>query len=178
MALIFIISGKAKAGKDTTANFIKEYGANNNLKTINLQFSSYIKMYAKEITNWTGEENNKPRKLLQDLGENIRTYIDRYFFINRITQDILVYSNYFDIITISDARLPEELDKIKKYFPNAIKIHIVRHNFNPYKNEQEKNHPTELALDNYQNFEHIIINDSTLEELKLKVNNLLKDIKL
>ena len=176
MPLIFIISGKAQAGKDTTANFIKEYALNNNLKTINLQFSSYIKMYAKGITNWDGSEDNKPRTLLQSLGEDIRTNIDKYFFINRIKEDIIVYSNYFNIITISDARLPEELDKIKEFFPKAIKIHIIRPNFNPYKTVEEKNHPTELALDNYQKFEYLIENDSTLDNLKMKVNELLNSL--
>ncbi len=176
MALIFIISGKAKAGKDTTANYIKMYANSKNFKTINLQFSSYIKMYAKNISNWDGSENNKPRVLLQDLGENIRKNINEYFFIKRIYEDILVYSNYYDIITISDARLPEELDIIKEYFPKAIKLHIIRPNFNPYKSEEEKNHPTELALDNYKNFEHIIMNDKTLDDLKLKINELLDNV--
>ena len=41
---IFVISGKSQAGKDTTADYIKDYYQD--LKTIKLQFSSYIKMYA------------------------------------------------------------------------------------------------------------------------------------
>lgn len=173
---VFIISGKAKAGKDTAAGFIKDYASMQNLKTINLQFSSYIKMYAKGITNWDGTEENKPRVLLQELGENVRNDIDKYFFINRIIEDIKVYSDYFNIITISDARLPDELDRIKELYPESIKLHIIRPNFNPYKSDLEKNHPTELALDNYQNFEHIIINDGTLEDFRLKVDDILKNI--
>ena len=173
---IFIISGKAKAGKDTTAGFIKDYANHNGLKTINLQFSSYIKMYAKGITNWDGTEENKPRVLLQELGENIRNNLDKYFFINRIIEDIKVYSNYYDIITISDARLPEELDKIKELYSESIKLHIIRPNFNPYSSDLERNHPTELALDNYENFEHVIINDGTLEDFRIKVDDILKNI--
>ena len=34
---IIMLAGKAHAGKDTTASFIKEYGEKNNLKVINLQ---------------------------------------------------------------------------------------------------------------------------------------------
>ena len=175
--IIFIISGKAKAGKDTTASYIKDYAYKKDLKTINIQFSSYIKIYAKEITNWDGDEENKPRVLLQELGENIRNNIDKHFFINRICEDIIVYSDYFDIITISDARLPEELDNIKMNFTNTIKLHIVRPNFNPYKSDLEKNHPTELALDNYQDFDYTIKNDSTLEDLRIKIENILNEIK-
>ena len=56
---------------------------------VNLQFSSYIKMYAKEITGWNGSEDNKPRSLLQELGTDIiRKKISEDFFINRIIDDI------------------------------------------------------------------------------------------
>lgn len=172
--LVFVISGKAKAGKDTTAGFIKKYASLHNLKAINLQFSSYIKMYAKSITDWDGSEENKPRVLLQELGEDIRSNIDKYFFINRIIEDIKVYSKYYDIITISDARLPEELDKIKEKFAKAYKLHIIRPNFNPYKSDLEKNHPTELALDTYQDYDKVFMNDDTLESLNEKIVDYLK----
>lgn len=171
--IIYIISGKAKAGKDTTAGFIKEFYSNKGLKTINLQFSSYIKMYAKEISSWDGTENNKPRTLLQELGENIRKDIDKYFFINRIIDDIRVYSNYYNIITISDARLPEELNKIHERYPNSIKISIIRPNYNPYNSLEEKNHPTETALDDYYDYDYIINNNGTLNDLKKEVKNIL-----
>ena len=173
---IFIISGKAKVGKDTTANFIKEYCKDNNLKTINLQFSSYIKMYAKEILSWDGLENDKPREFLQNLGDIIRTNINKYFFINRIIEDILVYQNYYDIITISDARLKEELELIKDKFENSYKINIKRPNFYPYKSKEEENHPTEHALDNYNNFDYIINNDGSFKDLEHNIHELLNNI--
>lgn len=172
---IIIISGKAKVGKDTTANFIKEYCDNHQLKAINLQYSSYIKMYAKEIINWDGLENDKPREFLQNLGEYIRTNINKYFFINRIIEDILVYRKFYDVITISDARLIEELDIIKEKFPSTIKLNIQRPNFNPYHSLKEENHPTEHDLDNYPNFDYIIHNDSSLEDLKQNINKILEN---
>ena len=118
---IFIITGKANSGKDTTAEFINNYVKLKGLKAVNLQFSYYIKMYAKEISGWDGNEDNKPRSLLQTLGTDIiRKQIDEMLFINRIIQDIMVYSYYFDVITISDGRLPIELDSIKHTFSNVI----------------------------------------------------------
>ena len=90
---IFIITGKANSGKDTTAEFINNYVKLKGLKAVNLQFSYYIKMYAKEISGWDGNEDNKPRSLLQTLGTDIiRKQIDEMLFINRIIQDIMVYS--------------------------------------------------------------------------------------
>ena len=72
-----------------------------------------IKYYAKLISSWDGSEETKPRTLLQQLGtEVIRYQIDNEFFIKRIIDDIKVLSYFCDIITISDARLPEELDLV------------------------------------------------------------------
>ena len=173
---IFIISGKSASGKDTTAKFIKEYCHNKGLNCINMQFSSYIKMYAELITEQNINEETKPRTLLQDLGSIIRENVNKYFFINRIIEDIRICSNYTDIITISDARLPEELDIISKEFKNTYKINIIRPNYNTELSNEQKNHITEIALDNYHNFDYIIINDGNLKDLYSKIENIIQDI--
>ena len=69
--VIFLIAGKANSGKDTSAEFIDNYVKLKGLKVVNLQLSSYIKMYAKKISGWNGEEDSKPRSLLQELGTDI-----------------------------------------------------------------------------------------------------------
>lgn len=174
---IIMLAGKARAGKDTTANFIKEYGIKNNLKVINLQFSFYIKYYAKLISSWDGSEETKPRTLLQQLGTDIiRDKIDNYYFIKRIVDDIKVLNYFADIITISDTRLPEELDTITNTYPNVYKINIERSDFNNNLNSKEVLHRTETSLDNYTNYNYIIDNDGTLEDLQNKINDILKEI--
>ena len=52
--VIFLIAGKANSGKDTSAEFIDNYVKLKGLKVVNLQLSSYIKMYAKKISGWNG----------------------------------------------------------------------------------------------------------------------------
>lgn len=174
---IFIISGKARHGKNTVADLIKEYYENQNLKVINDSYAYYIKDYAKRISNWDGNENTKPRELLQQLGTNlIRQNIDRLFFINRMIEDLKVFSYFYDIITISDGRFEEELDLIKNKFDNVILIKVDRPNFDNGLTPEQKNHPTETSLDNYNRFDYIIENDSTIENLKEKVNQILKEV--
>jgi len=173
---IFIISGKSSAGKDITAKVISNYAKNKNLKTINIQISKYIKMYAELISNWNGSDNNKPRTLLQNLGNDIRDNYDKYFFINRIIDDIKICSSYCDIITISDARLPYEIETITNCFPNSYKIHIIRPNYQSKLTPLEQRHVTETALDNYQNFDYCIINDKKLANLKDEVKNIISQI--
>lgn len=174
---IFIVSGKANSGKDTTCELINNYIKLKELKSINLQFSTYIKMYAKAISGWNGEEDTKPRSLLQEIGTSIiRDKIDNEFFIKRIIGDIKVYSYYCDVITISDARLPEEIDSIYEAFDNVVRINIERPNYDNNLNSKEKKHRTEVGLDNYNNYDYIIINDGTLEDLNKKIEKIVNEV--
>lgn len=175
--IIYLISGKARYGKDTTASFIKEYYENNGKKVINLQFSSYIKEYAKKITGWDGSEETKPRELLQILGtEVIRNKIDDGFFIKKIIDDIKVYSYFFDIITISDVRAKKEIINVTNAFDKAFSININRPNFDNGLSEEQKNHFTEIDLDDYDKFDYKISNDGDLNDLKNKIYEMIGEI--
>lgn len=174
---IFIASGKANSGKDTTCELINNYIKLKGLKSVNLQFSSYIKMYAKVITGWNGSEDTKPRSLLQELGTDvIRKNINEDFFINRIIEDIKVYSYYFDVITISDARFPKELDSIKNNFKDVYKINIKRPNFENNLNDVQRAHVTETALDNYNDYDYVVVNDGTINDLNDKIKQIVDKV--
>ena len=175
--LIYLISGKARHGKDTTADMIKNYYEKDNKKVITLQYSSYIKEYAKKISNWDGREETKPRELLQQLGtEVIRRNIDSLFFVDAIIKDIKVYSYFFDVIIVSDIRTPEEIDYPKNTFENSYSINVRRTNFEDGLTEEQRKHYTEIALDNYDKFDYIIMNDGSMEDLKNKVEKILEGI--
>ena len=68
---IYLVAGKSGSGKGEVARIIKEYYLGLGKKPIVTGFSKYLKMYAKEIIDWNGN-NPKPRKFLQDLGVTIR----------------------------------------------------------------------------------------------------------
>lgn len=175
---IFIISGKARHGKDTVAKMIRDVYERIGLNTINLQYSTPIKEYAKKISNWDGSEETKPRELLQTLGtELIRQKIDFLFFVKRMISDIKVYSYFFDIITISDARAKVELDIPKQELKNVIVINVTRPSLESELTASEQKHYTETDLDDYNNFDYKIVNDGTLEDLEEKVSIILEDIK-
>ena len=175
-AKIYIICGKARHGKTTSATLIHDYCCKNNLKHVDLSYGNYIKEYAKKISNWDGSEENKPRELLQQLGTNIiREKLGDEFFIKRMIEDIKVYNFFFDIITISDARFPKEIDLIKASFKNVKAIHILRPNFDNGLTVEQKHHPSEIALDNYENYDIQIINDTTLEELNNKIIKIMEE---
>lgn len=174
-ALVIVLSGKARSGKDTSLEILKRKYEQIGKKVISLYYASYIKEYAKKISSWDGNDENKPRALLQELGTDIiRNTIDKNFFINRIIEDIKVYSKFFDIIIIGDARFPEEIDYIKKEFNKVISVHINRKDMNLL-TEEEKKHVTETALDDYKSYDYEINNDGSIEDLKTKLEEIIKE---
>ena len=173
---IILIGGQANSGKDTTAEFIDDYYRSRGLDVVNIQIAYYIKMYAKEIAKWDGDNETKPRQLLQDLGtELIRKQIDEYFFIKRIIQDIDVYSRYFDIITISDGRLPEEFASIKLAYPETVTIHVTRPGYVSRLTKDQKAHITETLVDSID-YDYEIVNDGTIDDLQMKAIDLIRVI--
>lgn len=171
---IFIVAGKARHGKDTVASMIRDFYADK--KCINLSYGSYIKDYAMKISDWDGSDETKPRELLQHLGtEVIRNNIDENFFIKRLCDDIRVYSYYFDVITISDARFPDEIDIPRKTFSDVCVMKVVRSNFDSPLSEEQLKHRTETALDGYSNFDYVIENDGSLDDLRDKVKVILDE---
>ena len=173
---IILIGGQANSGKDSTAEFIDEYYRSRGLDVVNIQIAFYIKMYAKEIAKWDGDNETKPRQLLQDLGtELIRKQIDEYFFIKRIIQDIDIYSRYFDIITISDGRLPEEFASIKLAYPETVTVHVTRPGYVSRLTKNQKTHVTEALVDTIE-YDYDIVNDGTLDDLQKKAIELIQTI--
>ena len=161
---IFIIAGKARQGKDTIGGFIKEYYKDS--KILHIPNNYYMRDYAKRITGWDGSDETKPRELLLSLADYARTNIDEHFYIKRTIEDINILSKYFDIVLITDARFPYEIELPKKEFDNCISIHVDRPGF-----------ISETSLNNFDNYDYKIINDGTLDDLKNKVFNLLDSIK-
>ena len=173
---ILFLGGKANSGKDSSAEFIDAYYRSRGLDVVNIQISYYIKMYAKEIAKWDGDNETKPRQLLQDLGtELIRKQIDEYFFIKRIIQDIDIYSRYFDIITISDGRLPEEFAAVKLAYPETVTVHVTRPGYSSKLSKDQKAHVTESLVDEID-YDLELVNDGTLDEFQNKCIELVREI--
>lgn len=169
---IIVVSGRAGSGKDTACNMIKKYYKD--LKVINLSYASYLKQYAMNITSWDGCEETKPRDLLQQLGvELIKNNIDEEMLVKRIVEDIKVYSYFFDIITISDARFPNEIDSIKENFQNVTSIRINKNEESKLTKEQQM-HKTETAMDEYSNYDYIINNNKDIKYLEEEVLKCIK----
>ena len=175
---IYLISGKARHGKDTIANLLKKYYEEDGKKVIFSRAGKYIRFYAMEMTGWDGSEESKPRDLLQELGtEVIRNKLNKAeMFIERQLDDIEIYSYFYDVIIVSDIRLPREIDSVREKFDNVVVINVNRINFESSLSNNQQKHITETTMDNYNNYDYVIVND-TIEKLEEDIYNLYKEEK-
>lgn len=173
---IYIVVGKARSGKNTVCQIIKEYYEKRGEKVIDLQYSTYIKKYAEKILNWDGSDQSKPREFLNEIGiELIKDRMYPHFTVHRMLEDLNVYSYFFDTITISDARFEEEIKMPLENFSN-VKIIYVKRKVNPYKLSKESQmHRTNHGLDHYNRYDYILSNDNTISDLRREVLNILEE---
>ena len=170
---VFLIAGKAGCGKNEVASILKSKLDN----TVITGLSKYIKLFALELTNWDGNDNNKPREFLQTMGDKLRACRKDYL-TKRIYEDIEIYENEgISNIVISDVRLIDEIEYFKS--KEDLEVITIRVNCDDSKrclSEEEKNHITEKELDNYSEFDYIIENKFN-EELEIQINNILEGMK-
>lgn len=173
---VYLVSGKARNGKDTTAGFVKDYYDTLGTKACIMHIGNYIKHFAKDYFGWDGREETKPRELLQQLGTNIiREQMNKpYFFTSRLLEDMEVLHNFYSVIIIADVRLPMEIEEVKKHYPDAVTIHVRRVDFENDLTENQKKHVTETALDHFHDFDHELFNQ-TLEQLQNDVITIVKE---
>jgi len=177
MKQVFLISGKAQHGKDSTAKFLKE---KLNGKTLILHFADYLKLIAKSYLGWSGEKDAEGRTLLQWLGtDRVRIELNRpLFWVESVCDAIEITSNKYDFFCVPDCRFPNEVYYPKARFPGlATSINIIRNNFDNGLSKKQKNHLSETSLDNF-NFDYVIESENGLDKLEVEVDKFLKNMRM
>ncbi len=159
---IYLLAGKAGSGKDLMGRYMKrEYDFSGHHACI-LHITTPLYQYARNYFSWNGDMAEKPREFLQEMGIEIiqKKLGKKYFLIDRLCEDIEILKNFFDVFIITDGRLISEFEELRRRFPDIKIIHIIRENYDNKLSLEEKNHITELELDEYKNYDYIVRNTS------------------
>lgn len=179
--MIVGISGKAKSGKDEAAKMLEVIYANPDIsyddyknkrykKFVDVQtvhFADQLKETAKaacvlgdddvntqfgkqQVIEWLGIT---VRELLQKLGTCIRESIDDKFWVKALYAGTEDWAN----IIIADVRFPIEVESIKERGGKIIRI--------DRNGAGAGDHISEIALDNYTDWDFHVGNNGSLEEL-------------
>ena len=164
---VYVIGGKAKTGKNTFGEYLREELKKYGYKPCILHITEPLYSYARNYFDWNGNENDKPREFLQKMGiEIIRDKMDKKdFLLNRLFEDIEILSNFFDTFIIVDARLVREFEIIKDRYDDVVTIKINRKLGHSVLSIDEQNHITELEVDLYKDYDYIIENHA-IEDLE------------
>jgi len=164
---VFIIGGKAKSGKNTLGEYLREELKDYGYKPCVMRITEPLYGYAKSYFEWSGDIQEKPREFLQKMGiEIIRDKMGKKdFLLNRLYEDIEILRNFFDVFIITDARMINEFEKIKKKFVDVVSIKLERDNYDSNLNKEEAEHITEKEIDEYNDFDYVIENKG-LSDLK------------
>ncbi len=168
MEKIYALAGKARSGKDSASLIIKNYYKGK--KVLVYSCTMYLKKIIQKISDWNGDEETKPRDMLQKIGKEIKDVYPDYF-IERMEEDIRFLSNYCDIIIITGVRLVKELEFLKSH--GAFLIKVCKDADNNLTLEQKKD-ITEIDVDNYNDYDYVLNNNEGLEELEKKLIKILE----
>mgnify|MGYP003306000335 FL=1 len=172
---IYVIGGKAKSGKNTFGKFLREELKEYGYHPCVMHITEPLYSYARNYFEYDEQTDKKPREFLQKMGtEIIKEKLNKkYFLLDRLSEDIEILSNFFDVFIITDARLKIEFEELKNRYEDVVAIKIERENYDDELTNEEKEHITETEIDTYNDFDYKIKNSSILT-LKEEAKNIVK----
>lgn len=160
---IIAFSGKAKSGKDTALEAIRKEVSLDRTVVLRINFADALKEEVAKACNGSVEavDKNKDifRPMLQWWGTDFRRkmFYDHYWLKRwEERRDRLVCPGVTQLIVCTDVRFLNEVEFMKSL--GAKVIRIIR----PTPVATAGNHASETDLDNYKEWDGVIINSSTL----------------
>ena len=167
---------RAQVGKDTAAFFagLTGFAFADKIRLLVLQLNPYIKEADAHLRDlYINEESwqqlkceyHEIRHYLQELGAGARDIIDPNLWIDCLLGDIDYFRSTGMDCAVTDVRYPNEAKMILARGGELIRIDrpgVTR-----------LDHPSECALDDWTDWDHVIENDGTLGEFEDKVRALL-----
>lgn len=164
---IVVISGKARNGKDTIADFLKQALENDGHKVLVTHYADLLKYICKQFFGWNGEKDEDGRQLLQYIGTDVIRKKKPDYWVQFITSILKIFPHQWDYVLIPDCRFPNEIDTLRNARFNTTHLRIVRSNFDDNLTDEQRAHSSETALDNTEP-DYLILNNGTLKDLKNK----------
>jgi hypothetical protein len=183
--MIISITGKIGSGKDTIADIIMQYTPYHDWEI--KKFAGKLKDIAEILSgvpkiNFEDQEFKKQdmgpnwgmtyRDLLQRLGtEAMRNGLHENVWVNALFADYhfnIEEDEQMPNWLITDCRFPNELEAVKAH--KGITIKVIRDSDNTV----GTTHASETALDDYTEWDYIVDNNGSIEDLKTQVFSILE----
>ena len=169
--LIFTFSGKAGSGKDTAAEMLVSYLRENGVSVFEMAYADYLKALCKRNFGYDDNDKESGRHILQQFGTEIVREIDPIIWVETVFNMIDVLRDVYDVFVITDARFDNELQPHPWKLGYPIFNILVQRETEGVISDKDKQHVSEEMANNpeLEKFHFIIHNDSTLDDLKVNV---------
>lgn len=164
--VVVCIAGKAEAGKSLSANILKDFLTHCGYDATIVPYAAHVKDTAKLLFGWDGKKDETGRALLQQWGTNIVRAKEPLFWVETVARLVRLLPGIFDFIIIDDCRFPNEIEAWSGTPHIAIRVERPGHENSL--TEEQRNHPSETALDNWEYDFTISATDKEMLSLRLK----------
>lgn len=170
---VICISGKARHGKDTAGQMIKDilveegYDESRILIT---HFADLLKYIVKEFWQWNGEKDEAGRTLLQYVGTHIIREKQPDYWVDFLIGILNFFPHRWDYVIIPDCRFPNEAQRFVDEGFTTYLLRIVRDGFESDLSNAAKADESETAMDDF--LCGYLIHNTTRENLKEELKGL------
>ena len=152
---IITISAKAQHGKDLSATILKELMESDGKKVLIAHYADLLKYICEKFFDWNGVKDEIGRTVLQYVGTDIIREQKSNYWVDFIVSVLKMFPNEWDYVIIPDTRFPNEIDRLKEEGFDVVTLKVNRIDFENSLTEEQRQHKSEIALDNYK-FDHVI----------------------
>ena len=170
---ILTISGKAESGKDTTAQQLRDELEDLGYGVLICHYADLLKYICKQYFGWDGKKNDEGRAILQKVGTDTIRKKNPEFWIDFVATILEFFADEWDYVLIPDARFPNEIESMRQRGYDVKSIRIERPNYDNHLTDEQRQHQSEVALDNYK-FDYHINNPGNMEGLNKEVKKLIE----
>lgn len=164
MTHFICLSAPARNGKDTSAEIIKESLEGRGYSVLVTHYADLLKFICKNFFGWNGEKDEAGRTLLQQVGTDCIRAQDPDYWVDFIANLIRMFPETYDFVVVADTRFPNEIDRVADAGFPVTHVRIIRPNFDNGLTDEQKNHPSETALDNTT--PDFVIKNTTMSALR------------
>lgn len=171
---IILISGKARSGKDTTAELFKEALTGTGNRVLITHYADLLKYICKTFFSWNGVKDAEGRQLLQYVGTDVIRQDNPNLWVDFVLKMLRYSKDLWDYVIVPDCRFPNEISVMTDSEFDVVTIRVSRDEREKTLTSEQRSHPSETALDKYD-FDANIYNNGTLDELKYTIDCIIKE---
>ena len=175
--IIIGLAGKAESGKTTFAGLLKGQFENIGKRVLFINYADYVKFIAEKYYKWNGKKDEFGRHLLQQIGtEKGRKLVNENLWVDMVIDTVQLAQYDFDVTIIGDCRFPNEFNRWTQRGGHIIKVLIERPNYENHLTEAQRKHLSEVALDNYNDWDITVVNSGNLSDFMKTAKTLVAKI--